>query len=555
MLLWLAFGRDALSGFVVLAPALAFGVLVIVHARLLERGARAARAVRLYERGLDRLAGRWHGKGRAGDGFLEGHPYARDLDLFGRGSLFELMNTAQTEAGEATLADWLRHGAPIPEVQARHAAVDELRPKLDFREEVGVLAAEQQVSRTGALAAWAASAPIGFVVLPWVCGACGLFTLALSIAAWRGPLSWTFVIAWIAAEALITWPWRKHLGTVMTRIGRPAEDLSLLSALVSRIEREPAASGRLHTLRAALAGDGIPASRAIARLTSLVSWYESSVHNLLFMPVTRALLVPEQLTMAIDRWQQHHGSRVAEWLRVVGEVEALSAIAGYAYERPADPFPELVEPAGRAALFEADGLIHPLLASAVGVANDVRLGGEGPRIIVLSGSNMSGKSTLLRAVGVNVVLALAGAPVRASRLRQSPLTIGATLRIDDSLHEGHSRFYAEILRIRSIVDAARSSSPLLFLLDEILHGTNSHDRRIGAEAIARALVDSGAIGLVTTHDLALTELTNRLGARAANMHFEDRLEGERMIFDYRMKPGVVEHSNALALMRAIGLDV
>jgi DNA mismatch repair ATPase MutS len=176
-------------------------------------------------------------------------------------------------------------------------------------------------------------------------------------------------------------------------------------------------------------------------------------------------------------------------------------------------------------------------------------------VLIVSGSNMSGKSTLLRSVGVSVVMALAGAPVRAARLRLSPLVLGATLHIEDSLQAGHSRFYAEILRIRTIVDAGRGRVPLLFLLDEILHGTNSYDRRAGAEGIVRALVSMAAIGLVTTHDLALTELTSKLGSAAVNMHFEDRLENGRMIFDYRMRPGVVEHSNALALMRAIGLDV
>jgi DNA mismatch repair ATPase MutS len=206
-------------------------------------------------------------------------------------------------------------------------------------------------------------------------------------------------------------------------------------------------------------------------------------------------------------------------------------------------------------LFEGDGVGHPLMGEEIAVRNDVRLGGQAPRVVVLSGSNMSGKSTLLRSVGVNVVLALAGAPVRATRLRLSPLVIGATLRVDDSLQEGRSRFYAEILRIHTIVNAARGSVALLFLLDEILHGTNSYDRRIGAEAIVRALVGRGAIGLVTTHDLALTELPGELGPIAANMHFDDRLENGKIVFDYKMRAGIVEHSNALALMRAIGLEV
>src|SRR5262249_7370742 len=223
-----------------------------------------------------------------------------------------------------------------------------------------------------------------------------------------------------------------------------------------------------------------------------------------------------------------------------------------AVERPRDPFLVLADEGPR---FEARALAHPLMLADASVPNDVVLGGGAPRLLVISGSNMSGKSTLLRSVGVNTVLALAGAPVRAAELCLSPLAIGATLRIEDSLQEGRSRFYAEILRIRAIVDAARGPVPLLFLLDEILHGTNSYDRRIGAEAIVHALITLGAIGLVTTHDLALTELPNRLGSVAANFHFEDRLVDGRMVFDYTMRSGVVEHSNALALMRAIGLDV
>jgi DNA mismatch repair ATPase MutS len=188
------------------------------------------------------------------------------------------------------------------------------------------------------------------------------------------------------------------------------------------------------------------------------------------------------------------------------------------------------------------------------VRNDVELGG-GTQLLVVSGSNMSGKSTLLRTVGVNAVLAFAGAPVRAERLRISPLRIGATLRIQDSLQEGRSRFYAEISRIREVADLAAGPTPALFLLDELLHGTNSHDRAVGAAGVLQALVDRGAIGLVTTHDLALTAIADQFGGRAANVHFDDRFEGGTIAFDYVMKPGPVTHSNALALMRAVGLEV
>jgi hypothetical protein len=557
LLLWLAFGRAAVSPWWPLAVALLFGALVVAHARLLERAERARRAARLYERGIDRLAGRWAGVGRDGALFAEGHPYARDLDLFGRASLFELLNTAVTEAGESTLADWLKHGAALDEVRARQAAVDELRPKLDFREEVAVIAAEGEISRTGSLAQWAASPPAAFPPsVGWLFIGCAIVTTALTVLAYTDVLPWTALIAWLLVEGIVVWNWRHSLQGIIERIGRPADDLKILAALADRIERERFSAPRLTALQGSLRSPGgaaDSASRAIGRLEQLVSLLEGSMHNLLFMPITRALLVPEQLAIAIDRWHAMNGAAVADWLRIVGEIEALSALATCAYEHPADPFPAL---SADGPILDAKDLGHPLLGDDVSVRNDVRLGGtRGPRVVIVSGSNMSGKSTLLRSVGVNVVLALAGAPVRAASLTVSPLVLGATLRVDDSLEAGQSRFYSEILRIRAIVESARGPTPLLFLLDEILHGTNSYDRRIGAEAIVRALVEAGAVGLVTTHDLALTELPARLGSAAANMHFEDRLEDGRMVFDFKMRPGVVEHSNALALMRAIGLDV
>ncbi len=236
---------------------------------------------------------------------------------------------------------------------------------------------------------------------------------------------------------------------------------------------------------------------------------------------------------------------------MVGEFEALCALASYSYENPEDPFPEIVTDA---LCYEGVGLAHPLLPRQRRVRNDVKLGGN-LRLLVVSGSNMSGKSTYLRTLGINAVLALAGAPVPAHRLRLSPLVLGATLRIQDSLQEGRSRFYAEISRLRQVVDLSRGPLPLLFLLDELFAGTNSHDRRAGAEALVRGLVEAGAIGLITTHDLSLTDIAERLGDRAANVHFADRFENGEMIFDYRLQPGVVRNSNALALMRAVGLKV
>jgi len=230
---------------------------------------------------------------------------------------------------------------------------------------------------------------------------------------------------------------------------------------------------------------------------------------------------------------------------------ALSSLSAYRYEHPGDTWPEIVE---GAAQFEAKTIAHPLIAAARATPNDVWLTND-TRLLVVSGSNMSGKSTLLRTVGVNAVLAQAGAPVRSVDLRLTPLAIGATLRIQDSLQEGRSRFYAEITRIRELADVSNGPVPLLFLLDELFQGTNSHDRLVGAAGLLRSLIDRGGIGLITTHDLALTAIADDLSPRAANVHFEDRFEGGEIRFDYRLKPGPVTRSNAIALMRAVGLDI
>ena len=548
----MAFVRASISPAWPAGAWIAFGVLAVIHAKQLQRFERARSAERVYLRGLDRLDHRWIGTGRGGDAFAGDHSYARDLDLFGAGSLFELLNTTRTEAGESTLADWLRAPATAAEVRARQGAVDELRPMLDFREDVAVLASESPVGRTGLLAVWAAAPPTRFhPAVRVLLAGLAIVTIALGVGVYYDAVLPDLFVVWLLVPVGIANIWRGAFHRVLHGVDTPERDLGLLADLLRRIESQRFTSPRLDDLQRALLTHGVPPSKRIARLRSLVSWLDST-HNLLFAPFAYVLLVRPQLAIAIARWHRAYGSAVAEWLRAVGEVEAFCALATYAYERPDDPFPEVVE---EATLFDAEALAHPLIPSVSAVRNDLRLGGDGPRVVILSGSNMSGKSTFLRAVGVNAVLALAGAPVTARRLRLSSLVVGATLHVEDSLQQGHSRFYAEILRIRAIVTAARGSAPLLFLLDEILHGTNSYDRRIGAEGIVRALVALGAIGLITTHDLALTELVASLDGRATNMHFEDRLERGKMIFDYRLRSGVVEHSNALALMRAIGLDV
>jgi DNA mismatch repair ATPase MutS len=327
-------------------------------------------------------------------------------------------------------------------------------------------------------------------------------------------------------------------------------DLELLTGVLARVERHNFLAPRLQTLRSELVSHAIGASQAIARLRTLGDLIDSR-DNMFVRVLDVPLMYSVQLALAAERWRRAHGPQVRAWLEAIGEIEALLSLAAYSYEHPADPFPEFVE---GAACLEGDDLGHPLLPAAACVRNDVKVCDQA-RVLLVSGSNMSGKSTLLRAVGINVVLAMAGSPVRARRLRLTPLRAGASIRINDSLQEGSSRFYAEITRLRRLFDLTGDGPPLLFLLDELLQGTNSKDRRIGAEGVVRALLERGAIGLLSTHDLALTEIGGSLDGHLRNVHFQDEFTDGKMTFDYKLREGVVTKSNGLELMRSIGLDV
>jgi DNA mismatch repair ATPase MutS len=287
------------------------------------------------------------------------------------------------------------------------------------------------------------------------------------------------------------------------------------------------------------------------RLSSLIGLYHSSRHNAVLALLGVLLLGPLHLAYALEAWRRRVRPHMDAWLAAAGEFEALLSLAGYAYEHPGDLFPEIVD---GGPLFDGLGLGHPLIPAARCVRNDVRLDSE-QRLLIISGSNMSGKTTMLRTVGVNAVLALAGAPVRATRLRLSVLAVGASVHVPSSLREGTSHFYAEMARLKAIADRLGGPAPVLFLLDELMHGTNSADRRIGSQAILRAFLSGGAIGMVTTHDLALADMVGEFGDSARNAHFEYQLADGAMVFDYRMHPGVVKGSNALQVMRSLGLDV
>jgi predicted ATPase len=556
-LAWVCSWRHLASAWWLLIPVAIFIALAVWHELVLRAQARAKAAAAFYERSIARLEDRWTGTGESGERFRDAkHVYADDLDLFGRGGLFELLSIARTPMGEERLAGWLLAPSPAAALRERHELVAELQEKLDLREEMAVLGESLRAeldSKRFLLWSEAQSDPLlGKSGLRW--GAA-----VLAVAAVGGVIYWLSndtIIPFLAILALesATLVWlRRRAERVIESVGANAEGLILFSQILDRFESESFHSPQLEKLRAILCSSVAKASREMRRLAHITMWIDGR-DGLAAKLVELPLLYTVQVACAAEAWRRRCGSKVNSWMNATGEVEALLSLANYSYEHPTDPFPEFLDAPNAEAAFDGQELGHPLIPASRCVRNSVRLGSD-TRVLLVSGSNMSGKSTLLRTVGVNAVLAMAGAPVRARSLRLIPLELGTRIRTTDSLQEGRSGFYTEILRIRDVFDLTQKGMPLLYLLDELLEGTNSHDRRIGAEGLLRALIQHGAIGIITTHDLALTEIAASLDGAIRNAHFEDQIEHDEMRFDYKLRDGIVKKSNALELMRRMGLKV
>ncbi len=554
VLAWFVFARKTITPWSLLIPLSAFIALVFWHRQVARQRARANRAMDYYQRGLLRLEDKWVGRGLTGERHRNpAHIYSEDLDVFGKGSLFELIAITRTTPGEDLLAGWLLEPASRAEVLARQQALAELGPNLTLREDIALLSEDVRPKvEVTSLGEWGAAPAISFPAflrpLAFVLGAAGIIAI-VGVFGHFLPL-WPLLVILFCDFAVI-FAFRMKVKNVLENVEASGRDLKVFSAIIRYLEQQAFSSPRLCQLLAALKTSGQPASKRIFQLGRLVDWLDSSEHILI--RILRPIIFwNEQLAISFEKWQRASGRHVGAWVRSVAEFEALSSLAALAFERPDWTAPTLVE--SPMARFEATGLRHPLLPAAECVPNDVCLN-DTQRLLVVSGSNMSGKSTLLRAIGLNSVLAWAGAPVAAASLSLSSLQIGASIRINDSLQDHRSRFFAEISRIRQIVDLTKQGNPVLFLIDELLSGTNSHDRRIGAAAIVRELMESNAIGLITTHDLALAHINEDLTAAIANVHFEDQMRGGQMFFDYKLKPGIVTRSNAIELMRAVGLEV
>jgi hypothetical protein len=532
-----------------------FILLAIWHERVLRAKARADAAVSFYRAGAARIQDNWMQTEPSGARFKNPeHPYADDLDIFGPASLFQLLSLCRTPMGEARLAHWLLQAAPIGVVRERQARVAALRPRLDLRERVAVVnAAQRRFLHPEQLIEWAEKPatlpPLGPIVIAMALAFAASFTAYLN-----GGSGWPVVGVGVINGVLMAMLGKRANAVVEELSAATASTgVELLANVIAEIEREPFDEQALATLARRLTGNsGTDASRGIARLARVSDWADSR-HNVFLRLSELPFLATPQIAYAAQRWRARHGNQLRDWVDAVGEMEALLSLAGYAYEHPADPFPELMDDSS--ARFEAIEVAHPLIRSADAVSNSFVLSADGPQVLIVSGSNMSGKSTLMRTTGINAVLAFSGAPVRAQSLRLTAIAVGTCLRHTDSLQEHRSGFYTEALRIRRIYDLLNGPVPVLFLFDELLSGTNSKDRRIAAEGVVKTMLAKRAIGMVTTHDLSLTEIAGIFPAQVRNVHLQDHVEHGKMTFDYKLREGVITHSNALELMRLIGLDV
>jgi hypothetical protein len=550
MLCFLAFSRRAMSVWYSPLPLPAVLVSLRNYRRQRLGISQLVRLRRYYTAGIERLEGRWAGNGISGEEFeVPGHVYAADLNLFGRGSLFERLCTARTHLGRQRLASYLQEPAGFDEIRQRQAAVRELAGRSDLREKATLLGRyEFEQSRWQTFAEWLDSPPAEFAswlrpALAAASAVLAVLTVAVMIRPSVWPLLQPMIVPVAAANGAAGFWLQRRVRRVLKAAAPVVSEIALIREGLELLAGERFAAPKL----ASLTSRAAPAVPAIRRLTSWFTILQERTKDWFYLP-SLWLLLGTQSALAIESWRLGHRDALSQWVDAWAEYEALNALACYAHENPEDCWAELDE---ADAHFSTEDLGHPLMARDVCVSNDVSLG-HAHRFCILSGSNMSGKSTLLRSIGLAAVLVYAGAPVRARSLHLAVMRIGASISIVDSLGEGKSKFLAEVERLREILHLA-ATGPTLFLVDEIFSGTNSPDRRVAADAVVRTLAERGAIGVVSTHDIALAAIASHGGA---NLHMGSRDGADSPLdFDYKLKSGVTTESNALAIARMAGVPV
>jgi hypothetical protein len=521
------------------------------HEKLLTR-IRFLRLLRkLYEGELRALGGEFPGEATSGAEFIDpAHPYTADLDIFGPRSLFHFVNRTTTRPGRDTLASLMNtppEGRPISEHQA---AVRDLVPRLDFRMRIRAFgeaagAADRPALFDRPAAAFPerrrkAIAVLLFVLPPVTLAGLGLTIAGFPWIAFAGPF-----LAQVAVNRF-TGP---AAAALYASASRDARILRAYAGIIAEAEAERFTAPALHAYRQLLGAGGMSASAAIHRLSNLLEWLDLRSNRPLHFFANNILMWDVFFIRRIEAWRKKAEPHFEGWFEAVGGIEALASLANLAFNNPEWAFPRVKDAGPR---FKAASLGHPLIPAAERVTNDFEMGGGA--IAVITGPNMAGKSTFLRTIGVNAVLAFSGGPVCAAGLEIAPLRLAAGMKSTDSLDRRMSLFYAELERLKMILDAIRDHPATFFIIDEMLKGTNEMDRHKGAMALMRQLIARRATGIVATHDLELTGLAAESPA-VKNFHFDGNVVGDKLIFDFKLRPGICESFNALLLMKRIGIEV
>lgn len=544
--------RDAISmALTALLFPFAFGFVVKAHKKIAYNRKQALLLKKINEKEVCLSQGHFKEQDTGAEYQDKNHPYINDLDIFGDSSIFQLLNRTTTKGGRDLLANWLSRNTTPGELLQRQEAVKELSDKLDWRQELEAkgLHYKMQESNSDDLITWI-NTPYPVAKFFKICAWGFPFLIIPSIL-------FNFYTSWPAFASLIL----VLLGGIVTN--RFLEPLKILTnsiikhisvigayaQLIEQLEKSDFKSKKLRSLKLAVSPVGRNASRIIHDLFKVLDLLNSR-NNMLYWMINVPLLFDIHIMMQAERWKSKNKTDVSAWFDAVSELEALCSLAGLNYANAEFSFPTFSEEEYH---ISAVKLGHPLIPESERISNDYRLSGKGG-ISIITGSNMSGKSTFLRTLGVNISLAQAGAPVCATSLELSIIQLFTSMRTEDNLEEHVSSFYAELQRIQRLLHLVEEGKPVLYMLDEILKGTNSQDRHIGAVALAKQLSKSNSFGLISTHDLALGELAKSM-TNIDNYSFNSEIKGDEIIFPYTLEEGVCRSFNASKLMEKIGIEI
>ena len=480
------------------------------------------------------------------------HPYVPDLDVLGPYSIFQYINRAGTTIGRARLAAWLSAPVDVATIDARQAATRELAPRLEWRQHLQAhgLTAEDRPEHLDLLASWLAQPNfvansrtyriLLWLILPWML--IGFTTLFFT--------HWVVFVGFLILPGLIIRQTLDRVTDTHERTAQVAGTLRHYAGLVALIDEATFEADWLRERQQHFRVAGSKsAAQELRRLDYLVRQLNVR-YNPFAIILNLFTLWDLQQISRLERWKNRHRDHLSRWFDALADIEAMNSFATLHYNHPSWAFPELTD----ATELQAIGLGHPLLPTEGRITNDLTMPTAG-HLKLLTGSNMAGKSTFLRTVGINIVLACVGAPVCAERLRLPLLQVRTSMRTQDALHESTSSFFAELKRLKTIIDAVEAGENTFFLLDEILKGTNSNDRHTGSRALIRQLIQSGGGGIIATHDLELGDMAAQAEGRVENVRMEVEVRDGELIFDYKLKPGVSQSFNATQLMRRMGIRI